>query len=64
MFMNAMVLREAVLYGQIFSLSTWNPMHHISPSSSTKPDVLLLTDALRDTPLTGIGRYVLELARG
>ncbi|SMP72766.1 alpha-1,3-rhamnosyl/mannosyltransferase [Desulfonatronum zhilinae] len=62
--MNAVVLREAVLYGQIFSLSTWNPMHHTSPSSSTKPDVLLLTDPLRDTPLTGIGRYVLELARG
>ncbi|PTN37565.1 glycosyltransferase family 1 protein [Desulfonatronum sp. SC1] len=62
--MNAAVLREAVLYGQIFTLSTWNPMHHTHPSSSTKPDVLLLTDALRDTPLTGIGRYVLELARG
>lgn len=62
--MNALVLREAVLYGQIFSLSTWNPMHHTSPSSYTKPDVLLLTDALRDTPLTGIGRYVLELSRG
>ncbi|WP_161788476.1 glycosyltransferase family 4 protein [Desulfonatronum thiodismutans] len=62
--MNAMALREAVLYGQIFSLSTWNPMHHIHHSSPSKPDVLLLTDALRDTPLTGIGRYVLELARG
>ncbi len=39
-------------------------MHHTHRSSSCKPDVLLLTDALRDTPLTGIGRYVLELARG
>lgn len=28
------------------------------------PEVILLTDALRDVPLTGIGRYVLELARG
>ncbi|WP_161794865.1 glycosyltransferase family 4 protein [Desulfonatronum thioautotrophicum] len=36
-----------------------------SPSASViKPDILLLTDALRDTHLTGIGRYVLELARG
>jgi len=28
------------------------------------PKAILLTDALRDVPLTGIGRYVLELARG
>lgn len=33
-------------------------------ASEGRPDVLLLTDALRDTHLTGIGRYVLELARG
>lgn len=36
-------------------------------NTSNKPaslDVILLTDALRDVPLTGIGRYVLELAKG
>lgn len=27
-------------------------------------NIILLTDALRDVPLTGIGRYVLELAKG
>lgn len=39
-------------------------MHHHHQNVSSKPDVILLTDALRDVPLTGIGRYALELARG
>lgn len=39
-------------------------MTHTQPLSSSCPDIILLTDALRDVPLTGIGRYVLELARG
>jgi glycosyltransferase involved in cell wall biosynthesis len=32
--------------------------------SHRPPNVILLTDPLRNVPLTGIGRYVLELARG
>lgn len=34
------------------------------PDISADLNVILLTDALRDVPLTGIGRYVLELAQG
>ncbi len=37
---------------------------HTIPDPSDPLNIILLTDALRDVPLTGIGRYVLELAKG